>query len=105
MVVDYRSPMANDPKRKGGRVTPKGGAAAPKADGAAAPMGQVGKRPSKPGFLAVVGVAWIICGIAAFFIFKPTWRIAVGVVFIGVGLYWLRGAFATVTRHEERSGD
>ena len=28
-----------------------------------------------------------------------------GVVFIGVGLYWLRGAFATVTRHEERLSD
>ena len=98
--------MANDRKRKGGRVTPKGGASAsPKPDGAAAPMGQVGKRPSKPGFLAAVGVAWILCGIAAFFIFKATWRIAIGVVFIGVGLYWLRGAFATVTRHEERAGD
>ena len=99
--------MANDRKRKGGRVTPKAGASAPKATGPAAakPMGQVGKRPSNPTFLAVVGLAWIICGIAAFFVFKESWRIVVGVVFIGVGLYWLRGAFATITRHEERLDD
>ena len=103
--------MANDRRRKGGRTTPKGGAEpAPAAKGSrrpdpAKPMGQVGKRPSKPGFLAAVGLAWIVCGIAAFFIFAATWRIVVGVVFIGVGLYWLRGAFATVTRHEERLSD
>jgi len=96
--------MANDRKRKGGRVTPKAGT--PAADQAAnKPMGQVGRRPSNPTFLAVIGLAWIICGIAAFFIFKQSWRIVVGVVFIGVGLYWLRGAFATITRHEERLGD
>jgi len=99
--------MANDGKRKGGRVTPKGGASSPPTKGSNAdkPVGQVGKRPSNPRFLAVVGVAWIICGIAAFFIFKESWRIVVGVVFIGVGLYWLRGAFATIARHEERLDD
>jgi hypothetical protein len=95
--------MAKD-KRKGGRVTPKAGSPAAGSGGSAAdrPVGQVGRRPSNPTFLAVVGLAWIICGIAAFFVFKESWRIVVGVVFIGVGLYWLRGAFATITRHEER---
>ena len=68
-------------------------------------MGQVGGDRRSPAFLAVVGLAWIVCGIAAFFMFKASWRIVVGVVFIGVGLYWLRGAFATVARHEERLGD
>jgi hypothetical protein len=97
--------MANDRKRKGGRVTPKGGdptATPGRAKPADRGVGQVGKRPSNPTFLAVIGVAWIVCGIAVFFIFKPTWRIIVGVVFIGVGLYWLRGALATVARHEDR---
>jgi hypothetical protein len=65
-------------------------------------MGQVGKRPSSPRFLLVVAAVWIACGIAAFFLFDSSWRIAVGVVFIGVGLYWLRGALATVARHEGR---
>jgi hypothetical protein len=103
--------MANERKRKGGRTTPKSGAEpTPPAKPSRRfdpqkPMGQVGKRPSRPGFLAAVGVAWIVCGIAAFFIFEASWRIVVGVVFIGVGLYWLRGAFATVTRHDERLGE
>jgi hypothetical protein len=103
MALGYRSPMANDRKRKGGRVTPKAGSPTPPA--ADKPVGQVGKRPSNPTFLAVVGLAWIICGIAAFFVFKESWRIVVGVVFIGVGLYWLRGALATIARHEERLDD
>jgi uncharacterized membrane protein len=99
--------MASDRKRKGGRVTPKSGTPAgdQNADERAdKPVGQVGRRPSSPLFLVAVAVAWIACGIAAFFLIKPAWRIAVGVVFIGVGLYWLRGALATVARHEERLG-
>ena len=103
--------MADDRRRKGGRVTPKGGAGADDAkEGAASgrtpaadkATGQVGKRPSPPVFLLVVALLWIACGFAAFFLFKATWRIVVGVVFIGIGLYWLRGALATVARHEER---
>ena len=107
IALDYRAPMANDRKRKGGRVTPKAGDAATSKRGAAAsgPTGQVGKRPSSPVFLVGVAVAWIACGIAAFFLFSASWRIVVGVVFIGVGLYWLRGAMATIARHEERLGD
>ncbi len=104
-ALHYRASMAEDRKRKGGRVTPKAGSGAGKSgppDKADKPVGQVGKRPSPPLFLLAVAVAWIVCGIAAFFIFKQTWRIVVGVVFIGMGLYWLRGALATVARHEDR---
>ena len=99
--------MASDRKRKGGRVTPKAGdAAAPKRGSAAdQPTGQVGRRPSSPVFLFAVAVAWIACGIAAFFLFSASWRIVVGVVFIGMGLYWLRAAMATIARHEERLGE
>jgi len=105
--------MADDRKRKGkrpsgGRVTPKAGVTP--GSGASSrpepkPVGQVGKRPSSPKFLLAVAVAWIVCGIAAFFLFSASWRIVVGVVFIGIGLYWLRGALATITRHEERLGE
>jgi hypothetical protein len=100
--------MVSDRKRKtGGRVTPKAGS--PTAGDAAGAgdksMGQVGKRPSSPIFLFAVALVWIACGIAAFFLFSAAWRIVVGVVFIGVGLYWLRGAMATIARHEERLGE
>ncbi len=94
-------------------MTPKGGAPASSKGGDASaqgpgkdePVGQVGKRPSPPIFLLLVGFAWIICGIVALFLFKPSWRIVVGVVFIGIGLFWMRGAMATYARHEERFRD
>ncbi|HVN52396.1 MAG TPA: hypothetical protein VMT43_13250 [Acidimicrobiales bacterium] len=101
--------MADDRKRRGKRTS--GGRATPKAGDAARsapepkPTGQVGKRPSSPGFLLAVAIAWIACGIAAFFLFSASWRIVVGVVFIGIGLYWLRGALATLARHDERLGE
>jgi len=106
--------MADDRRNKkrgsGGRVTPKGGqtpspGASSRPGREPKPIGQVGRRPSSPKFLLAVAIAWIACGIAAFFLFSASWRIVVGVVFIGIGLYWLRGALATVTRHEERLGD
>jgi hypothetical protein len=113
--LHYGSTVADDRKRKGGRVTPKGGetgeTGASGSTGAGssrakpdpnAPMGQVGKRPSPPIFLLLVGFAWIICGVVALFVIKQAWRIAIGVVFIGIGLFWMRGAMATYARHEER---
>jgi hypothetical protein len=115
MGVHYGSTVADDRKRKGGRVTPKGGAqpSGPPAGGASGrsprrpdkSTGQVGKRPSRPLFLLAVGLAWIICGVVALLIFKPSWRYAVGVVFIGIGLFWVRGAMATISRHDDRLED
>jgi hypothetical protein len=112
MGVHYRAPMADDRRRKGkrasgGRVTPKAGDAGSTARPGSEPkpVGQVGKRPSSPVFLFAVAVAWIACGIAAFFLFSASWRLVVGVVFIGIGLYWLRGAMGTIARHEERLGE
>ena len=104
--------MADDRKGKkrgsSGRVTPKA-ADSPRSSARPArepkPTGQVGRRPSSPRFLLAVALAWIACGIAAFFLFSASWRIVVGAVFIGIGLYWLRGALATVARHEEHLGD
>jgi hypothetical protein len=111
--LHYRSAMADRKGKKrasGGRVTPKAGESSSSGREARParepkPVGQVGKRPSSPVFLVAVAIAWIACGIAAFFLFSASWRIVVGVVFIGIGLYWLRGALATVTRHEERLGE
>jgi hypothetical protein len=99
--------MANDRRRKGGRVTPKADGSTPASRPAdeTKPTGEVGRRPSSPTFLFAVAVAWIACGIAAFFLFSAAWRIVVGVVFIGMGLYWLRGAMATIARHEDRLGE
>jgi hypothetical protein len=93
------------PRGSGGRVTPKAGADGARPTPEPKPTGQVGKRPSSPVFLFAVALAWIACGIASFFLFSASWRIVVGVVFIGIGLYWLRGAMATIARHEERLGE
>jgi hypothetical protein len=38
----------------------------------------------------------------ALFALTATWKYIPGVVFIGIGLFYLRGALATVARHEER---
>ncbi|HET7487095.1 MAG TPA: hypothetical protein VFJ85_04145 [Acidimicrobiales bacterium] len=83
----------------GGRVTPKP-AAAPAP--AAAPPAQPGRRPSSPGFLLAVAVAWIAAGVIALVRLDASWKLIPGVVFIGIGLLFLRGAAATVVRRDER---
>jgi hypothetical protein len=50
----------------------------------------------------VIAAAWIGCGVVALFALTATWKYIPGVVFIGIGLFYLRGALATVARHEER---
>jgi hypothetical protein len=69
-----------------------------------APPGQVGKRPSPPANLFVVGLAWVVCGIGAFFVLHASWKIVPGVVFIGIGVLFLRGALTAVVRHDRRRG-
>lgn len=64
----------------------------------------VGRRPSSPGFLAVVGVAWIACGLVELFALTASWRIAAAVVFFGIGLLFLRGASAAVLRRAQTRG-
>jgi len=60
--------------------------------------GQVGKRPSQPGYLLLLGVVWIICGVIALTTLHATWKLIPGIVFIGIGLLFVRGAAATVVR-------
>jgi len=50
----------------------------------------------------VIGGVWIACGLAAFFGLSVSWKLVPAVVFVGIGLLFLRGAFTTVARHEER---
>jgi hypothetical protein len=63
---------------------------------------QPGKRPSNPGFLFVLALAWIGCGIVAIVGLKAGWKLIPGIFFIGVGVLFLRGAALTVVRREER---
>jgi hypothetical protein len=88
-----------------GRVTPKGGAPAARPAGRRVPADepiQVGRRPSNPAFLLLVGVMWIAVGIIVMVAASFGWRFIPGVAFIGVGLFFLRGAGATVVRREQR---
>ena len=110
--------MARD-RRKGGRVTP------PKQPGGRPAAGaprrrfqppnkpvegpvQAGRRPSSPGKLLLLALMWIACGVYAIVALHAGWRFIPGIVFIGVGLLFLRGAAATVARRsdaDQRSGE
>jgi hypothetical protein len=122
--------VANDKRRSGGgRVTPKRGQQAGRAGPGPgsgrrsppagrrrlpasigpfarpdrnAPLGQVGKRPSSPANLLVLGLAWIVCGVLALVALKASWKFIPGVVMIGIGLLFLRGGFTAIARHERR---
>jgi hypothetical protein len=100
--------MASNRKPKGGRVTPKGGGPSGSGRGSGGPQKpseptpQIGRRPSKPGFLFAIAAVWIVCGVVALVSLKANWKFIPGLVFIGIGLFYLRGAFGTVARHEER---
>ena len=61
---------------------------------------QVGRRPSNPSFLALIGVVWIACGIIALVKLSAGWKIIPGIVFIGFGVFFLRGALVAMARHD-----
>jgi hypothetical protein len=105
-------------KRKPGRVTPKKAAAPPgrarrqpllpkrvgpfERPDRNRPLGQVGRRPSSPTKLAVFAVVYIACGVASFFVIGKTLGLVLGIVLIGIGLLWARGAATAMLRHEHR---
>jgi hypothetical protein len=66
---------------------------------------QVGRRPSSPGFLLIVSLMWIACGIIAIVSLSAAWRFVPGIAFIGIGLFFLRGASATVVRRDRPQSD
>jgi hypothetical protein len=98
--------MANRRRKAGstGRVTPKGGAAAspPARPAKAEEPVQVGRRPSSSGFLLLVGVMWLAVGVVMIFTLTASWRFVPGIVSLGIGLMFLRGAGATELRRERR---
>jgi len=64
------------------------------------PPGQVGRRPSRPGFLLAVGFLWIAVAVIELFALDASWRFVPAIVFAGIGLFFLRGAAVTVTRRD-----
>jgi hypothetical protein len=63
---------------------------------------QVGRRPSSVPFLFAVGAMWVVVGIVALVSLHASWRLVPGIVFIGVGLLYLRAAAATSLRRSRR---
>jgi hypothetical protein len=66
------------------------------------PPGQVGRRPSSPLFLLVVAVMWIAVGVVVLTSVQADWHLIPGIVAIGIGLFFLRGASATILRRDAR---
>jgi hypothetical protein len=63
---------------------------------------QVGRRPSNPAFLLLIGIMWVAAGIVALTSLSAVWKFVPGILFIGVGLFFIRGAGATVLRRGRR---
>jgi uncharacterized membrane protein len=60
----------------------------------------VGKRPSNPGFLAVIALMWFAAAIGAVFLIHKAWKPIPVIVFAGLGLLYLRGAAGAYSRRE-----
>jgi hypothetical protein len=43
---------------------------------------------------------WIAVGVIELFALDATWRLVPAIVFVGIGLFFVRGAAVTVTRRE-----
>jgi hypothetical protein len=50
----------------------------------------------------VVGLAWIAAAVYAVFALTASWKLVPVIVFIGVGLFFIRGAAASYVRRDER---
>ena len=89
--------MANKrrrPSQPRRRSQPRGRRAGRDAD----TPGQVGRRPSSPLFLLIVGVGWVACGIVAFVALTASWKLVPAIFFVGVGALWIRGAVTAAAR-------
>jgi len=86
---------------RGGRQPARPAAKKPAAKAAPrSPSGPpvVGKRPSKPSFLAVIAILWFAAAVVALLGIHRGWRLIPVVCFAGVGLFYLRGAAASYLR-------
>lgn len=50
----------------------------------------------------MIGLLWIAAGVIELIALQASWRFVPGIVFIGIGLFFLRGAIFTVARREDR---
>jgi Flp pilus assembly protein TadB len=66
------------------------------------PLGQVGRRPSSPAKLLVFAAVYLVCGVLSFVIIGHTLGIILGIVLIGIGLLWFRGAATAQLRQQNR---
>jgi len=82
-------PAAKKPAAKETQRKPAGSSAGPPV---------VGKRPSKPSFLALIALLWFAAAVVAFFGIHRGWRLIPVVAFAGVGLFYLRGAAGSYLR-------
>jgi hypothetical protein len=62
---------------------------------------QVGRRPSSPSLLFAIAAMWIVVGVVALVALSVSWKLIPGVVFIGIGLLYLRGALTTMVRRDK----
>ncbi len=49
----------------------------------------------------LLGLVWIVCGIIALTSLHAGWKLIPGIVFMGIGLLFVRGAAATVVRRSK----
>jgi hypothetical protein len=77
-----------------GRTGPGGRGRSPQNQGP--PV--VGKRPSNPTFLAVVGLVWIAAAVGAALLIHRVWWPVPVICFAGVGFFYLRGAAGAYAR-------
>ena len=68
---------------------------------APASPGQVGRRPSNPALIMLVGLIWVGCGVYALFSLTASWKLIPAILFVGIGLFFIRGAAATYVRRDE----
>ncbi|HZQ26860.1 MAG TPA: hypothetical protein VFA94_04085 [Acidimicrobiales bacterium] len=101
--------MANAKKKARGkaqgRVTPKGTVARQNRARARTeqPLPQVGRRPSRPGLLLAIGILWAAAGIFALLNLHAAWKLIPGIVFIGIGILYLRAAGTAYLRQTGRA--
>jgi hypothetical protein len=67
------------------------------------PLPQVGKRPSPPALLLVIGAIWVVAGIVMIFALRSSWKLVPVVVSIGIGLLYVRGGITALARHADQS--
>jgi hypothetical protein len=70
----------------------------PKKQAREEPPPQVGKRPSPPALLFAISAMWIVVGVILLVSLSASWKFIPGIVCIGLGLMYLRGAVITVAR-------